>query len=154
MLYGRFDDSTVPNADHSFWQKLLKIKAPPKVINLLWRAAVNCLPTKQRLVQKHIFSDDLCLGCGQEREYVLHALVTCGLTREVWVLSGVGWFLGNSTNFLDWLDLIFSKISRKKWGEMAVLCWSLWHSRSDLMWNGKRKGASHIIQQGFNLLSC
>lgn len=90
------------------WQNLWSIKAPPKEVNLLWRATANYRHTKQRLVQKHILSDDLCLCYDQDSETVLHILVDCDLAKEVWNQSGVGLIIGNSSTFLDWLELVFS----------------------------------------------
>ncbi|KAM6543568.1 hypothetical protein CsatB_008015 [Cannabis sativa] len=37
-----------------FWQKLWHLKIPPKVINFLWRAISECLPTCLNLVTKHV----------------------------------------------------------------------------------------------------
>lgn len=36
-------------ANSGFWRKLWNLKIPPKVKNFLWRAAANCLPTKDLL---------------------------------------------------------------------------------------------------------
>lgn len=34
------------NANLNFWKNIWSIKGPPKVLNLIWRAATACLPTK------------------------------------------------------------------------------------------------------------
>ncbi|XP_074328372.1 uncharacterized protein LOC141666280 [Apium graveolens] len=38
----------------SLWCKLWKIKAPPKALNLVWRALEGCLPIMTMLVHKHV----------------------------------------------------------------------------------------------------
>lgn len=37
-----------------FWRMLWNIKAPPKVLSVIWRAVNHCLPTKTQLQVKHV----------------------------------------------------------------------------------------------------
>uniref|UniRef100_A0A2C9VS60 RNase H type-1 domain-containing protein n=1 Tax=Manihot esculenta TaxID=3983 RepID=A0A2C9VS60_MANES len=74
-----------------FWRKLWKIKAPPKMLDLLWRAANNCLPTKHRLLQKHIIQEDTCPVCSVDTESSLHILSTCEFAKSCWSFAGLSW---------------------------------------------------------------
>lgn len=40
--------------DAGIWKTLWRIKAPPKTLNLVWRALAFCLPTLVQLQQKHV----------------------------------------------------------------------------------------------------
>lgn len=63
--------------NNSVWRDIWRIKAPPKVLNLVWRALSNCLPTKINLHAKFVLVTTTCPICSGEEETVLHALVVC-----------------------------------------------------------------------------
>ncbi|KAK2372345.1 hypothetical protein QL285_073486 [Trifolium repens] len=42
------------------WQALWNLRVPPKVRNLMWRLARNCVPTRARLIEKGINIIDQC----------------------------------------------------------------------------------------------
>lgn len=69
-LYSRVDSSSI-------WSQLWKVKAPPKTLNLLWRALSECLPTKVQLPRKHVQVDTRCPVCLDGDESILHSLVSC-----------------------------------------------------------------------------
>lgn len=48
-----------------FWKKFWLIKAPPKTLNLGWRAVTYCLPTKAILQTKHVQIDNICQFCNE-----------------------------------------------------------------------------------------
>lgn len=55
---------SVQSANNSgFWRKLWNLKIPAKVKNFLWRAASNCLPTKDTLREKQVPVNLLCPVC-------------------------------------------------------------------------------------------
>ncbi|KAL8131372.1 hypothetical protein AgCh_007343 [Apium graveolens] len=39
---------------NSTWRKTWRVKVPPKILNFMWRALSNCLPTMMMLMQKHV----------------------------------------------------------------------------------------------------
>lgn len=63
--------------NNSVWRYIWRIRAPPKVLNLVWRAISNCLPTKTNLHAKFVPVTTTCPICSGEEETVLHALVVC-----------------------------------------------------------------------------
>lgn len=69
----------------SFWRKVWRVKAPPKVLNLIWRALSNSLPTKSQLVQKFVPILNTCPFCNTEEETTMHVLVTCPVAKQCWV---------------------------------------------------------------------
>ena len=84
-------DGGSQTSQESFWSKLWKLRVPPKVKNLLWRAATGCLPTKAQLRLKHVNIDITCPLCHADRELINHCLVECpiiiGRARTVLVLD-------------------------------------------------------------------
>lgn len=116
--------------DGLVWKKIWQIKAPPKMINLLWRAVTDCLPTKSRLVQKQIVDSGVCPLCCTSEESVLHTMVSYVAAKHVWGIFGVGWFFGNVSNFTKWLEMMFEKVDKGNQGMIVVICWGLWKNRN------------------------
>lgn len=83
LLQDQAQESRVQLMESPLWKFLWKIKAPPKMLNLIWRSIANCLPTKSRLMQKHILTNNICPICSVSEETTLHALVTCPFAQEV-----------------------------------------------------------------------
>ncbi|GAU51221.1 hypothetical protein TSUD_412270 [Trifolium subterraneum] len=56
----------------STWEKLWKIKAPPKQLHLLWRILHNDIPVKSNLLTKGILCDSICPRCNTSPETIDH----------------------------------------------------------------------------------
>lgn len=119
------------------WLKLWKIKAPPKILNHIWRALSSCLPTLVQLQQKHVEVPSTCPVCAGGEETILHALVTCPVAMQCWqiVIPEVG--RGEVNNFGEWLSQIMEACSNVKLAEVAALCWAIWRARNEKVWNQK-----------------
>lgn len=59
------------------FKMLWNVKAPPKALHLVWRAATSCLPTKMQLQRRHVNVDNLCPVCNEAVESNIHILVSC-----------------------------------------------------------------------------
>lgn len=108
--------------DGDVWKKLWKIPAMPKMTNMLWRAAINSLPTMDRLLTKRAITSNVCQLCNRATETIMHLLVSCDIAKDVWGRSRLGWFYGNIMNFVEWLDEMLKRVERNRWGEIATLC--------------------------------
>ncbi|XP_074360374.1 uncharacterized protein LOC141700535 [Apium graveolens] len=51
---------------YSIMRKTWRLKAPPKVLNFMWRSLTNCLPTLSALIQKNVQVDPICQVCRGE----------------------------------------------------------------------------------------
>jgi hypothetical protein len=65
------------------WKRLWSIKAPPKMLIVLWRFAHNCLPTGQQLKHKNIQAYEGCPHCGRE-ENLYHTFMGCPYVHMMW----------------------------------------------------------------------
>lgn len=74
--------------ERGFWNKLWNLKLPGKIINFLWRACRNVLPTTSALSKKRIDVPANCSWCHQYEEDAMHTLFNCCFAREVW--EGIG----------------------------------------------------------------
>lgn len=61
----------------NLWKSVWKIKAPPQVLNLIWRAGTYCLPTLVQLQSKQVNISNMCPVCKDGVETIFHALVQC-----------------------------------------------------------------------------
>lgn len=68
----------------NLWCKLWKVKAPPKVLNLVWKALTYCLPTMTMLAQKQVPVLRTCPVCNGDDKTIMHALVSCPFTAQCW----------------------------------------------------------------------
>ena len=86
--------SSTPNGDGSVWKKIWKVRVPHKIRHFLWRAAKDSLP-KQNLVARHIPIGNVCDGCSDHSESVMHAMWLCDQVRSVW-MTDPGFFVFGS----------------------------------------------------------
>lgn len=70
------------------WRKVWRIKAPPKVLNMVWRAINQCLPTRVNLVFKRVPVSEICPICNGGAETIIHVLVTCPFASQCWRRRG------------------------------------------------------------------
>lgn len=61
------------------WFRIWKLKVPGKINHFLWRACVDCLPTKVNLMKRKIVNDPLCVSCVEDslRTLSMH----CGIVK-------------------------------------------------------------------------
>ena len=85
------------------WEKLWKMKLPPKIKIFAWRACVNSLPVYVKMADRGIQLCCDCPVCGDSFESLTHALIQCDFALSVWAL----WndcpllFLLNASDFTD-----------------------------------------------------
>ena len=133
------DNSVLPSSSsplsvHRIWKKIWKLKVPKKVCHFLWRAMKDSLPTKQNLRLQHIQIDDMCEGCNDQSESLLHCLWLCDQARFVWLSDPGFLFLTqkNSRSFLEILETLFSAGSGFRCAQFAMTAWCLWERQNHL----------------------
>lgn len=141
------------NDNMEFWKNMWNSKAPPKVLNLIWRAVNHCLPTKTQLQSKHVSVDNMCPVCNEEEESVEHALVKCRLTGRVWQLYNQNITMEECREFPSWLKNRLTGQSKENKTKILTLCWSIWRARNDLVWNNRRWKEIKIIAKAWEYFS-
>jgi hypothetical protein len=69
-------------SDEFKWELIWTKEMPPKVRNLIWRAAFNALPCRRRL-RHYTDTDKNCSLCN-EPEDSIHMLISCRKLRQYW----------------------------------------------------------------------
>lgn len=121
--------------DGIIWKILWNIKAPPKVLNLVWRALTGTLPTLSQLRLKNVQVQAMCPNCQLEDESIVHILVYCQYARQCWSVLLPELQFVECSSFYSWLSFIFDTVEQGKFVDIVSLCWSLWRTRNDLVWN-------------------
>lgn len=123
------------------WQ----VKAPPKVLNLIWRALSYCLPTMVMLDQKRVLVLKTCPVCNGEDETIFHALVTCPFAHQCWqkVIPEVVQEFGGE--FEGWLERVLDSVSKDRKVVVLTVCWAIWKARNDKHWNNKQVSLNGLL---------
>ncbi|XP_074374476.1 uncharacterized protein LOC141714880 [Apium graveolens] len=141
------------NPSDEFWNKLWKVEAPPRALNLVWRAVVNCLPTKTILQARQVRIDNLCPVCQEDAESVLHCLVQCRYAAFCWRIFKPDLCITEYRDFVDWLDQMLRNQPVNTSGKIITLCWSIWRARNDLIWNQRSWNSMRIVAKAWEYLS-
>lgn len=110
------------SSNGSIWNQLWRIKAPPKVLNMVWRALSHCLPTKTNLFAKFVPVSTICPVCNRGEETILHVLVDCEFATHIWRIRGSVVDSGVYSCFGEWLSLMFDLVGKEDYAEIITIC--------------------------------
>ncbi|XP_074323130.1 uncharacterized protein LOC141660070 [Apium graveolens] len=136
-----------------FWKSIWNIKAPPQVMNLIWRVSTFCLPTLVQLQTKHVRVNNMCPVCNEAAETIIHILVQCKVAKACWQVFKDGTNIEGALEFTDWLAGILEGQSKNNKAKILTMCWSIWRSRNDLVWHNKRWTVLRIVAKVWEYLS-
>lgn len=130
----------------SFWRKVWRIKAPPKILNLVWRSLTHCLPTTVMLQQKGVSVHTMCPVCRMESETVDHVFRRCTHVVQCWQLIDPS-LLSVQGDWFQWWEYMVSSLSPQKRAEVAYVCWSLWKARNEVVWHYRNTRVYVIVAE-------
>ncbi|KAM6577771.1 hypothetical protein CsatB_029608 [Cannabis sativa] len=132
-------------ANSGFWKQLWQLKLPPKVLDFLWRASTNCLPTRFQLMTKHVPINTLCPFCNAAPETALHVLVRCPFAQGCWSLVRVPVVATAAMTWAAWFEEGLVRWTMAERLEASMVCWSVWKHRNELVWNAKQPVVSDVV---------
>jgi hypothetical protein len=136
------------------WNDIWKAQAPHKARHLLWRLCRGCLPTRYRLIQRHVECTLNCPVCDEETEDELHIFFNCTVARDSWCAAGLSSVLHNNmyqqATAVDRIFALSSNKSSETVGRVAMLLWCIWHNRNDKIWNDNVQMQSQIGRHAFD----
>ncbi|KAM6584020.1 hypothetical protein CsatB_011022 [Cannabis sativa] len=133
-----------PN-NSGFWRNFWHLKLPPKVLNLLWRAIANTLPTCVNLVTKHVPISSQCPVCNAAAETTTHELLTCAFARSYWAFFGWPIETDLSISFGHWFELLQHTDDKDFICRAATFCWALWKARNKVVWNKRTSTVKEVL---------
>ncbi|KAL3820633.1 hypothetical protein ACJIZ3_006538 [Penstemon smallii] len=118
------------------WSWIWRTSIPPKIRLFLWNCCTRSLPVKERLRDRKVIEDSICVRCGCASESIIHCLLKCSYARQVWALSEVPFAVYNSEleDVEAWIKSVHSKSDAKEFGLFAVISWWIWFSRNKFIW--------------------
>ena len=75
----------------------------------------------------------------------MHSLVWCSFAASCWDKLSILSVSGDYYSFADWLHLVFQQRRREEIRIIAIVCWMLWKSRNDLVWNRHSLDSSKVV---------
>ncbi|KAJ0853894.1 putative reverse transcriptase zinc-binding domain-containing protein [Helianthus annuus] len=127
---------------------------PRKINCFMWRVVLNRIPTREALARRNItLPSASCVLCNLVEESADHLLVTCQYAQQVWVAISL-WFkmplpryLLSVVELLEFAQQQQLADNKKKviYTIIASVCWLLWRTRNDLIFNNKYKQVQKII---------
>ena len=75
--------SSSSNPSKALWKAIWKIRVPNKIRQFVWCTVKDSLPTKQNLNSRHVLVDDICDGCRDHVESIMHCLWQCDQAKSV-----------------------------------------------------------------------
>nr|XP_017251819.1 PREDICTED: uncharacterized protein LOC108222412 isoform X2 [Daucus carota subsp. sativus] len=105
-----------------FWKRIWNLKIPPNIKNLVWRAASECLPTKDHLQMKRVHVNIVCPICNSEAETTRHIMVDCSFARACWQSIGVALEINDIAMFKDWLAKVLDSCNKADGAMVLMLC--------------------------------
>ncbi|XP_019150982.1 PREDICTED: uncharacterized protein LOC109147778 [Ipomoea nil] len=123
-----------PTGTFDKWKKLWSLKVPPKWKTFLWRALSDILPTTENLLSKRVDIDPTCAMCDLVHEDIVHSLITCDYTANIWAQSHLP--IPNSvTNiFSDWFDDLLNILDDDGIIYAVALLYYIWRTRNGAVW--------------------
>ena len=124
-----------PPFRHKF---IWKLKIPLKIKNFLWYLQRGIILTKDNLARKNWTGSQKYCGCNSN-ETINHLFLDCHYARMVWRViffaTGLTPPRSISQMFSSWLSNQHIKIRQLIWVGVAAVCWAIWRSRNDIVFN-------------------
>lgn len=132
------------------WDKIWKIKLPPKLSLFAWKCLHNGLPLGANLLKKQFKIEGLCpFGCDHEEDDT-HLFLTCPMSRAAWFGSPMAYRSTSnpSTNFKVWLSQNLQDINDDNESiltQMLWFCWAIYSHRNEVLFRSKEPKPEAIL---------
>jgi ribonuclease HI len=144
----RGPSTSVTNNNNLFWQKLWKLKIPPKHITLLWRILHNALPVQDNLRRRGINCYPLCARCNSKIEDQNHVFCECDWAKRVWFGSPLTIRINeNNPGLSKWIEDGLMNMTTPDMEIIGALCYHIWNARNQLIFRNNDIPATDVIQQ-------
>ena len=142
--------------DKQNWSWIWAVPCPKKNQLFLWKAMRNRLPTNHSLAITHRHPNGQCPRC-HSLEMTIHILRDCPWAKEAWIHSpGIlpltffhmplqAWLRSNSTG-----DIVMPPTQLPWCTYFPYLCWKLWLTRNDRIFNNKSRSQQGLIHSSVN----
>ena len=102
---------------------------------------------------------DSCSRCNTSSESVVHCLLQCPMSSQVWRLLSYHPYMNNRTwgSLVDWWVRLLEDIkAESNWKnslhKIAITCWYIWKARNMKVFEGKDVSSQEIINSTLKLM--
>lgn len=110
--------------DRGYWRKIWGMQLPGKVLNFIWRASRQVLPTATNLRTKQVNVPLMCSWCQTHCESDMHILFQCCFAQELWNAVGLQHLisLNTTSTVMEVLKYVCDRGTRDQCAMVALFC--------------------------------
>ena len=135
------------------WNSVWALKVPNKVRIFMWKLAHEGIPARVIIKRRLPNVEENCPRCGLSPESVIHCIVSCPYSEEVWrmlELHQVG-SVKEQSHFSTWWSNYMDSISNiPNWKEVlnwtALTFWQIWKTRNNKVFEGQSSRPQEVVK--------
>lgn len=110
------------------WKAVWSLQVPNATMVFLWRACADILPMKEKLLQRRVVDEDLCIFCEREQETMMHILWECPSSTDVWSACDrrIQKTQAQNITFLDVVDSLLLRCNGEEMNLFALIANRIW----------------------------
>ncbi|XP_042990668.1 uncharacterized protein LOC122317666 [Carya illinoinensis] len=140
--------SSVAVEEDTVWSSIWQLGVPMATKNFLWRACLEAIPTRARLLHKSVVDEDSCPICRIHPETALHALWECPSAQDVW--SQCNRRIQKASFpchlFKSLLEACLKTFDEEELVEFGLTAWKIWKRRNEVVFSNTLSHPSSINQ--------
>eukprot|EP00253_Pinus_taeda_P009219 PITA_09219 len=146
------------------WKQIWECFSIPKINFFFWTLFHNKILTSENLCKRNIAGPHRCVLCKKAQETSAHIFLECEFTQKTWTSFLAGLNVSSPANcsitemFLTWKARYPHRIAAKSlWSKVWVaapkyVCWKVWLSRNEIIFNQTETSAEKVAEKAKNLL--
>ena len=123
-----------------------------KIKLLLWKACMDCLPTRTRLRSRGMQLNDACVTCDATPESPMHLFAECNFARECWRYNASNISPRAMEGFREWLCRLMQEKDNKSMRKIAEVMWGIWGHRNSKLWRGTSQTPQQCVRACYRFL--
>eukprot|EP00253_Pinus_taeda_P002669 PITA_02669 len=146
------------------WKQIWECFSIPKINFFFWTLFQNKILTGENLCKRNIAGPHRCVFCKKALETSAHIFLECEFAQKTWTSFLAGLNVSSPANcsitemFLTWKAKYPHRIAAKSlWSKVWVavpkyVCWKVWLSRNEIIFNQTETSAEKVAEKAKNLL--
>eukprot|EP00253_Pinus_taeda_P024453 PITA_24453 len=146
------------------WKQIWECFSIPKINFFFWTLFHNKILTGENLCKRNIAGPHRCVLCKKAQETSAHIFLECEFAQKTWTCFLAGLNVSSPANcsisemFLTWNARYPHRIVAKSlWSKVWVaapkyVCWKVWLSRNEIIFNQTETSAEKVAEKAKNLL--
>ncbi|KAL2900568.1 hypothetical protein RDABS01_025650 [Bienertia sinuspersici] len=86
--------------ERACWKTIWNMEGPPRLKHFVWRACKGALAVMERLYDRYIIPSMECKVCDSSCETIIHALLSCKYSNEIWARTNLNMLILDALNKL------------------------------------------------------